>query len=385
MGKFFYFLSLSLVIISVSCTNRENVSISEDTEISQILNENNIPFENEGMNNLQNSFENVLVTRSTGTFKRKKYPEYYGGSYIDKDQKTVVVILVGESPQKYEKEFKKRVGNEPVRFEQGKYSYNELLSIMDKFRDFVRNNENKEVIQNVVAWGIYDDRNVFSIELEDCSESRIKEIKEFFGDSDAIIFEQSERYKEISSANPGGNVRFYETGKNASIGYRARSNDDQKTGIVSTGHGINMGNNVYIGNSHLGRARVVKNRDNVDASFTVLENNNITLSNVTNSGITLNPSVKGVSVGSTINVEGALKGRSFARVTQISAETTINGISYYDLIKIDVSGLQEGDSGGILYTTAAFNIIGILKSATSSTAHAVKAGNINTTFRLTTY
>lgn len=196
MRKFFYLLFLLMVIIWVSCSNRGNVSTSENIK-EQMSNENDIHFDNEGMDNLQNSYEDIFVTTVNGTVKRKRYPEYYGGSYIDADQKTVVVILVGNSPQKNEKEFRKRVGNYPVRFEQGKFSYNELRSIMDKFDEFMKNNEGKEFVRNVVAWGIYDDRNRFYIDIVDYSESKIKEIKDNFMDSDAIMFEQSERPRDL--------------------------------------------------------------------------------------------------------------------------------------------------------------------------------------------
>jgi len=387
MKKIIFLLLLLSFIILESCNSNENdVLLQQKNNLENSFKENKVYYDNEGMNILQNSFkEDTIFTRSNSICKRKKYPNYYGGSYIDKDQTTVVIILVGKFFNKYQDEFKKIMGSWPVRFEVGKFSYNELNNIHDKFYQFLVDSKNKEIVKNIVACGTYDDKNLISISLEDCSESKIKEIKEKFLDSEAIIFEKSDRPIDLASLNPGGKIRFYETSRTATIGYRAKSTLDNKAGFVTTGHYIKTGDHVYKDNSLLGTARLVKNKDNIDASFIQLDNSSFVLSNVTNSGITLSPIVSDVAVGNTINVEGAEKGRAFARVSQTNVTTNIGGQAFYDLIKIDIQGLQEGDSGGILYNNTSFRIIGILKSATSTYAHAVKAKNINDTFRLTTY
>ncbi len=193
MKKENYLLFLFVAIIFTYCSNSGNDSKQQQNK----KNREYVLYDNPGMTNLQNSFEDTMVIISDREIKRKKFPEYYGGAYIDNDQRTLVIILTGNSTKRHEEEFKSRVGNHPVRFQKGRFSFNELQSINDKLYEFVTNNKDKEFVRNIIGWGTYDDKNAVYISLEDSSESIINEIKEKFMDTDAIKFEKSERPRDL--------------------------------------------------------------------------------------------------------------------------------------------------------------------------------------------
>lgn len=184
-------LCLLLIYLFMGCESPEKSSSERYSDTGEIV------FENKGIDNLYHSFEDANVARNVSEAKKKKYPDYYGGASVAEDQRTVVIIIVDEHPEKYEKEFRKRLKNEPFKLQQGKFSFNELLNISDRFREFLGNNINEPFMDNVIAGGIYEDRNVYYIELLDTSENKVNEIKEKFMDSPAIMFEQGEKYVDL--------------------------------------------------------------------------------------------------------------------------------------------------------------------------------------------
>lgn len=186
---------LFIFLIFVGCINNENASLKPDNDIKEGTKPGDkIAFINEGINYLYDSFEdNIYTTRAGQVVKTKKFPDYYGGAYVDVDQETVVIVVVDKDPKKYENAFKSRMKNHPFRMVEGKFSFNELQHISNEFVLFLKNNVNNEMGRNIVYGGIRKARNSFIIELENCSQSKIEELKKNFMDSPAIQFEQGER------------------------------------------------------------------------------------------------------------------------------------------------------------------------------------------------
>lgn len=189
-SPFLYLLSF-ICVFFIGCNNQENSSSERYSDTEKII------FENKGINNLYHSFEDANVAGNVSDVKKKKYPDYYGGAYVAENQRTVVIIIVDENPEKYEKEFRERLQNEPFELKRGRFSYNELLNILNKFGEFLKNNTNEPFLENVIAGGIYEDRNLFYIELLDTSKNVVNEIKERFMDSPAIMYEKGEKYVDI--------------------------------------------------------------------------------------------------------------------------------------------------------------------------------------------
>lgn len=165
------------------------------------------------------------------------YPDYFGGMYIDKDDRLVIQIIQNEiSVSNIEEYLKLTSGYSNANLEYVKYSYKELNEIHNAILDYFLS-DNKSV--NIV--GVYIDvlSNHVVVELKEKSEDTIKLFKEKISDSPMIWFEQGQIFEVISDLNPGDSYGI------CSFAYRARLSG--KNGIVTAAHCVSSGQNLSFG------------------------------------------------------------------------------------------------------------------------------------------
>lgn len=134
---------------------------------------------------LHNSFQ--TGTRSTGN-PEYKYPDYYGGAYID-DEGSLTIIIVENEVSKLKEELQKRVRSNNFIVKKGEYSYNYLESIQEKFKEYITSNPSKLVAENFVSAYIDVYSNRYIVEIEDYQNKEIiNEIKKNIGNLSGIEF-----------------------------------------------------------------------------------------------------------------------------------------------------------------------------------------------------
>ncbi len=124
---------------------------------------------------LHNSFQ--TGTRSTGA-PEYKYPDYYGGSYID-NEGNLTIIIVENQESKLKEELQRRLSSNHFIVKKGEYSYNYLESVQEKFKEYITTNPSKLVSENFVSAyyiDVYSNRHVIEI-IDFQNKEIINEIK----------------------------------------------------------------------------------------------------------------------------------------------------------------------------------------------------------------
>lgn len=126
--------------------------------------------QDERKRNLQTAglYVKALKLRTLGN----NLPDYYGGTYINKDG-LLVVLVVGDTV-KYRLDLIKILGGDSFILETCKYSYNTLIQTVDSLSEFIEKNENRQIVNelNIDYWGIKEDVNKIVIIMNDCSENK---------------------------------------------------------------------------------------------------------------------------------------------------------------------------------------------------------------------
>lgn len=248
-----------MVVIGVlSCTLMAGISYAEDCSVQE-----------DGMA----AYENLVAFLGTKPIsdQEQKYPDYYGGSYINENGKLVVYVTDGAAEQAIEI-LAESLGN-GTEYKECNYSFNELHSIMDTINNFMRNPTNKALSANIRQFCILDDQNTVEVKLRDISDEQIELFKKEVVDSDAIIFKKihaeastqfpsrdtaennlDETTRTNVSVNPGSKIMSYILGDSyATAGYRGKDSVIN-VGFVTAGHypqftgfGIITENKTYLG------------------------------------------------------------------------------------------------------------------------------------------
>lgn len=118
------------------------------------------------------------------------YPGNYGGSYLDKNGAFVVLIVEGQ--EKGNLSFV----SEGAVTKPCKYSYNELLDVLDVLADY-KLADDPEIYNNFLVFYIDDRLNRIIVELTDFSENAKQAFRENVSDSEAIIFVEASVKNEL--------------------------------------------------------------------------------------------------------------------------------------------------------------------------------------------
>lgn len=179
--KFFLLLYLLVAgIIVGNCTN--NVVTNNEVENKDSVYRNSVKI-------LVKLHRLYKAERLSGMYRT--YPEYYGGMYINDENKLVVWVKKGFDIPEILKE-------EPsVIISKAAFSWRELKESMQAIDEFKSRPLLPPMAENTVRWFLDNESNRVIVRLRKCTPSDIKEFKKVVTDSPAIVFEQVNRVTEI--------------------------------------------------------------------------------------------------------------------------------------------------------------------------------------------
>ncbi len=320
------------------------------------------------------------------------YPGYYGGCYVNKEGK--LVILISGNPKVHRKEFVQRCGSENIVLEKCKYPYVVLLNQMNRITEYHKNTPNN----NIIGFGLIDNKNIIEIFLEDFNDDKILKLKQEIGNSPFFIFKKGEFINlEQSGANQllPGDIVFNPSNAFSSFGYRAKlANDNTKVGMVVAGHSFKLNDNVIYNTAIIGKC-IKRSFDGskADASFAEIINQAFLPSNNISCGGVLSSVNKSVGINGVVYLCGANSDLQKGTVSSTSRTitTTRDGIKYtiYDLVEASYDS-DYGDSGGIIFAIGTDNIrytVGIHSGSDPKTnlAYYSKSSNVNQALSIVRY
>lgn len=338
---------------------------------------------------------NDLIINDNGV-----YPDYYGGMYINNEQKLVVQIVSNNIPtitnSAYQTYDSLAAIDDNIVIDYVDNSYNELKEIDDSIINYFANNLSSDIsiVGNYVD--VYTNKVV--VELEDNTPAEQQKFKDLVFDSEHIIFKTGERSSNALNAGQGlynGNQLL------CSLGFRAKRNG--QNGFVTAGHCVESfaeGNSYYSYGTL--RKKVYSNGKKADAAFiqssaTITNNLQYSISSYppVNSLSTMTyPSVN-ITAGMAVGKSGAVSQGTYGTVTAASYtvysfnDVTGDTIQLPDQVKTNVYAL-DGDSGGVVVNISLNRdpvAIGIVQGSTNQTheMNFSKYSNIASLLGITTY
>ena len=324
-----------------------------------------------------------------------KYPNFFGGMYIDMDGNLVTQIVEDKNFQRsmlgdvtYNKVNSILSKSEIKNVD---YSYNELEQVNNEIVNFIKSNE----IDNYVANYIDVINNRVVVELEEVNQDTINVFKNNISNTNIITFKKGEtNIKTITTVNPGSRAG------SCSVGYRAKYGS--RTGIVTAGHCAHSGTQTYL--DPVGKVELYHEGGSVDGAWVE------TLSYVSSATNTLHtqlPNAKNLTVKNSMPY--LIVGQRIGRVgNRTNAQTGIitnlnwsgklcedeegtNCVNYTNMLYSDVLN-GGGDSGGVAFvingTSTSVDVIGIGIGGSKDPSHRMvisRMDNINNTWGLKRY
>lgn len=130
-----------------------------------------------------------------------KYPDYYGGSYINENGK--LIILIKESTSNYKQMFDNLIGHKDFEVRKCEYSLNQLKDCM-KAIDLYRDNNPEYFMDISNLYYISDSKNKVIVTLKKINKAGIDEFKNKINNFSGIEFVKSEGELYLTSElNPG--------------------------------------------------------------------------------------------------------------------------------------------------------------------------------------
>ncbi len=338
---------------------------------------------------------NIMSQQTRSANSLDDYPDYYGGSYINDENKLVVLIKREYLTTRDANSIQTEVIDDVV-YEPCENSYNRMIDIIDSIKNTLA--FNPESLSHVSMLGIDDASNrVFVCFSDDYTENVLNKCD--FGDNIMVCYQGCRIYEESFSrvVNSGeatfppapptypallcGDSIYTLVGGGTyggSIGYRAIDSFGEE-GFVTAGHNVNLSGSVYCPHTWEKIGLAVESYykvNNLDAAFCVVENGKFSLTNNINYTIKGNPATANWDTLSTHIVSKMLKGTivymsgmrsknqqgrviSSYATYPIKVDTTDNkpyndSIAFRDVVLSDYPS-QSGDSGGIVYTKRRIN------------------------------
>lgn len=188
-----YLLLSLLIVILASCNQpktddtNEN-SDSNSSEVNSIKQNNQIALELH--DKLMNYFSEDWMERESDP---DLYPDYYGGSFIDNNG--VFVIALTQNTENIKALLEQALESDNFKVESVRYSYKEMLRVMDSIDEFLVNNsipDDHIVLANFA--GAYPDvmENRVKVLLNEVNQNIINSFKRDVTNSQLVIYEQGE-------------------------------------------------------------------------------------------------------------------------------------------------------------------------------------------------
>lgn len=358
--------SVVATFLIVSCSSEFDHSyvISSEKNVSQAVEPVNFDgqFEANQLNDcLLNKISATLTTRSSGE-NIKVYPDYYGGSFIEKNG-TLRLLIREDLMSSAIRDIETLNLDGQIRFVPCSYSYNELSSIMEQLDALFITKSTLPIRKNLSAYCIDDENNRVLIYLRRCNDADIRLFRDMFNHP-ALEFKQLDRIENESSFNvyPGAKAYVHTTNDlYGSFAFRAREKSGQRrVGVVTAGHVTDVGDFCYINDETSNRktfgecVAASKAVSKADAAFIVpVAGNTITLSNLINDNPSsvLSTVVSNPGVGTYVNMWGASTGNSggYIQSTTVKVLDDNDNVRFTDMTSANYTS-SGGDSGGIIYT-----------------------------------
>lgn len=395
-------LFLSLVAISsimVSCNDDfvvDETSPAPQTRMHDITVSPDVTFQmnaNITFNKLLNSFNNK-ISRSEN--QEQEYPDYYGGAFIN-EQGILVVNVYLPARNVKATTLQSLAQDNAIITKPCDYSYNHLLGLMQKIREYKTSNPNAELTKKFCMTVLKEIENRVYVYLSDSDITTIQSFKENVSDSPAICFFVGKKsVKQASNnINPGVGV-YYEDSKGThtgSMGYRAKRNNT--VGIVTAGHvartkGIKLYSSFNGTSKYFGESEYAVVSGAVDACFIKtyagFEGTNI-IGDANLYTVAMTPAVNTI-----VNLRSYV-GHKWGPIKDLHVDVDYgDGDSFTNLMDIDYNGTTiGGESGGIVYAVDSSSklryTVGLHEGTSPATgyAHTIKAIEANKALSLTQY
>lgn len=374
MKRNFYLMCL-LAFVMVSCSDdftgyETRQQSSNDKPLSEIA------------QTLEMSFASKVTRSYTGEMN---YPDYYGGVFLDKDGK--LVVLTKGDCELYRQELTTRAASDNFTLKPCDYSLNELLEVIDELNQYMENNRSACEELKLYSFGLKTDINRVYVGLGNCSQESIAKFKATVMNDERIVYEEGYIMNtDIDTYDLAPGRMLYSPIGSLSAGYRAiRGNT---LGFVTAGHAIASNEDIKFGSTVIGKCLVSQTAGTIDAAFCQC---NYSIADVT--AYWEAPLLADVATplfGFSVTMEGF--------VTQKGGTGTITGVhttqSYgengeisYTLTDICTTNYSsaQGDSGGVVYNPETCEVYGIHTGHTTGYSSFCLASNINRLLGLEMY
>lgn len=206
----------ALIFNCISCSsdkfnNIENNNHNDTEVIDKTREEANSIYEK-----LIQSFKPTTLLKNTEAVDIK-YPDYYGGAYINNDGKLVICEKTGFTKSVTSNSILNKA-IEKIEIKQVKYSYNELLDVMTVINSSVFSENSNDILKNNITHaGIDDEKNRVCIYMLDDSQLKRKEFKSLVINSDKVEFLKSNGVI-IQEANTNAGKSYFTSSGTGSVG-----------------------------------------------------------------------------------------------------------------------------------------------------------------------
>ena len=290
----------------------------------------------------------------------------YAGAYIDDDNQLVVNLTT--SSEKVQDIVQENTESQEVKFQEKRYTYNELEGISNQIGDAIIGTKYMEVMSMICVNEI---ENVVEVKMKDLSYE--KDFRAEICDHPCIRFEKMNLEPTKTALKPGGYIGST-SGIGYSIGWRGwRMNNagNYTEGLVTAGHGNRVGD---IAKTSGGKdfGKFVKRRfgGNLDASFVQRTSDKFDVSNTIKfSGSTLKAGyyvVSNLCPGQKVYKVGMTTGLTMGEIINPSCKAyypEVDGGTIFTLTDYVNANYysDRGDSGGLVYmdVDGAYVIAGI--------------------------
>ncbi|MDE7424408.1 MAG: S1 family peptidase [Lachnospiraceae bacterium] len=356
---------------------------------------------------INNDYKEVQKIVTKNTKNGKKYIEYYGGAYMT-DEGQLVVQTVDASTSEQNNILNNTSDHVVIKMVEN--TYNDLQEtykeISKKFQDYVENLQNidnkelKALTDNMLGVSIDQERNAIVVDLESVTEEAKALFKKYYGYND-VIFEKGEKDIEEATLLKLGRAIYNSEHYRGSIGMKAyyiNSAGEKVKGFVTAAHLVdNVGDSIYIdsaANTKIGKVTKRKYKDNMDAAFIKVTNDNYAPSRkvyyadskgtVSDRYVLNEGYLSETYVGATIYKSGSTtyltKGKIIS--TDKTVKSTDIDVVLTDLWQADYV-CAGGDSGGAVFDTdMGYYIAGIVRGSIGTST---KWENIVNTWNLEIY
>lgn len=379
---FFCLFGITLLVIG-GCT--DDFDTPNDTPQFEYSPSYGVKFvdQNKAINAHKQLFESFDLKMKSTSGEGCEYPDYYGGCYIDENQK--LVVYVKDVPSLRSSSID--LNNDVIEKKTCTYSYNELIKIQKQVLNYVSNTTNIATSQNVVAVSIMSKENLVKVGLLDCSDQKIKEFKENIADSPAVIFERAEIVEPYYVLDPGSYIST--TSGSFSTGYRAMGQYNAD-GFVTAAHAVKqVGVGIYNSSRELlGTSYSLKYGGTVDAAFI----RSSTLADMTNyipgTGLRYKQTSLDPIVGLVIYKIGQATSISSGNITSDNSAYMTSDRVWLSQQAGAAMVATQGDSGGLVYYNSGgglATVCGIIQGGISGITYFTTEKNINSELGVTLY